>query len=259
MENEKTNRKEFFLGLILLPVFMGLFFYVLGVFHPTTIKFPRIIDIYIDFFKSFTDKSVLNAILNTLLYVIVSTLISIAIGVFLSFLLNLNKWVWASVEPTIDFLRSIPITFFIPAFAIILGVSSPIIIGVLAIIPSTLIILINVSYGLTQQNKKRLHHYKLLSGKTSRLSLFFKVTIYEILPFFVSGFKIALSYTIVIVTVLEYMKMGNKMGLGELVLNEMENLNYERVYSIIMIVGLIGYILNNTINLTFKKHISDER
>jgi ABC-type nitrate/sulfonate/bicarbonate transport system permease component len=49
------------------------------------------------------------------------------------------------------------------------------------------------------------------------------------------------------------------LGLGGLVSDEMDNLNYERIYSIIMIVGLIGYILNNTINLTFKKHITNER
>jgi len=87
------------------------------------------------------------------------------------------------------------------------------------------------------------------------LRSFFNVTVFEVFPFFISGFKIALSYSIVVVTVLEYMQMGNDVGLGRMVYNEMEQLNYSRVYSIIILVGLIGYALNlvlNKINLKYE-------
>jgi ABC-type nitrate/sulfonate/bicarbonate transport system permease component len=80
------------------------------------------------------------------------------------------------------------------------------------------------------------------------------VTFFEVLPYFIAGFKISLSYAIVIVTVLEYMQMGNETGLGTLVYNEMEQLNYKRVYSIIIIVGLIGYILNQLIGRISQKY-----
>jgi len=251
----KTKINTFLIGLLLLPLLIGIFLFTLGLFSPETIGFPSIKDIYIDFVKSFFDKYVINAILVTSKYVLISTVISIFIGVILSFLLNINKYVWASFEPFIDFLRSIPVTFFIPAFAVILGVSSPNIIWILAVIPSSLIILVNVSYGLTQQNANRLHQYQLLSGNKSRFKLFYKITIFEILPFFITGFKIALSYAIVIVTVLEYMNMGSQIGLGTLVSDEMEQLNYERVYSIIMIVGLIGFVLNKIIDKISEKYV----
>jgi ABC-type nitrate/sulfonate/bicarbonate transport system permease component len=51
------------------------------------------------------------------------------------------------------------------------------------------------------------------------------------------------------------MQMGNDVGLGRLVYNEMEQLNYSRVYSIIIMVGHIGYVLNlllNKINLKYE-------
>ncbi|PIE99385.1 MAG: hypothetical protein CR961_00740, partial [Polaribacter sp.] len=137
-------------------------------------------------------------------------------------------------------------TFFIPAFAVILGVSSANINWVLAVIPGTLILLVNISYGVKHQNLNRLHQYYLMSGKQSKISAFRKVTSFEIIPYFIAGFKIALSYIIVIVTVMEYMQMGNKTGLGTLVYTEMEQLNYKRVYSVIIIVGLIGYVLNQS-------------
>jgi ABC-type nitrate/sulfonate/bicarbonate transport system permease component len=50
------------------------------------------------------------------------------------------------------------------------------------------------------------------------------------------------------------MQMGNETGLGTLVYNEMEQLNYKRVYSIIIIVGLIGYILNQLIGRISQKY-----
>jgi ABC-type nitrate/sulfonate/bicarbonate transport system permease component len=257
MRKRSKQLKPFFAGLIMIPIMMAVLFSVLTFFTPPTIKFPTVLAIYSDFIGSFSDQSVRNAILSTGEYVLISSVVSIFCGVLLSFLLNVNKRVWKVAEPFIDFLRSIPITFFIPAFAVILGVSSPTIVWLLAVIPSTLIILVNVSYGIREQNISRLHHYQLLSGKKSATSSFFKVTVYEVLPAFISGFKIALSYSIVIVTVLEYMQMGNQIGLGGLVYDEMEHLNYKRVYSIIMMVGLIGYAFNLVIDKLFTKYYSN--
>ncbi|QMU65109.1 MAG: ABC transporter permease subunit [Flavobacteriaceae bacterium] len=247
-QSKKNNFKSALVGILFLPILIGLFFTILRFFSPSTIKFPTVIEIYQDFISSLFDMEVLKALLSTSKYVIISVFVSIIFGVTLSFILNLNKKVWSAIEPTVDFLRSVPITFFIPAFAVILGVSSPNIIWILAVIPSALIIIVNVAYGIKELEKSdkqnRLHQYQLLSGKKGKWESFIKVKIYEILPHFMSGFKVALSYAIVIVTVLEFMQMGNEIGLGRLVYDEMEQLNYERVYSIIIIVGLIGYLLN---------------
>lgn len=190
--------------------------------------------------------------------VIISTLISIFTGVFLSLVLTANKNLWKIFEPTVDLFRSIPVTFFIPAFALILGVSSPNIIWILTIIPCSLIIVINVTAGITQQNKARLHHFYLLSRNKNRFYSFFKITVFEVLPFLVSGIKIILSYSIVVVTVLEYMKMGSQIGLGNLVSDKMDLYDYKRVYSIILIVGLIGYIVNKSVNVIFNKRLNYE-
>lgn len=247
-QSNRNNIKSVLIGILFLPILLALFFAILRFFSPSTIKFPTVIEIYKDFTSSLVDIVVLKALISTAKYVLISVIASILIGVSLSFIFNLNKKVWSAVEPTVDFLRSVPITFFIPAFAVILGISSPNIIWILAVIPSALIIIVNVASGIKELEKtdkqNRLHQYQLLSGNKGKWKSFRKVKIYEILPHFMSGFKVALSYAIVIVTVLEYMQMGNEIGLGRLVYDEMEQLNYDRVYSIIIIVGLIGYALN---------------
>jgi ABC-type nitrate/sulfonate/bicarbonate transport system permease component len=254
MKQYNPKIKIFFLGLFVLPLFLAVLFSLLKLFSPAILKFPNVIEIYSDFFISLSDNSVLKAILSTARLILISSFVSVILGILFSFLLNLNKWIWSIFEPTLDFLRSIPVTFFIPAFAIILGISSPNIIWILAVIPSSLIIIVNVLHGIKQQNLNRLHQYYLISGKKSKISAFIKVTFFEVLPYFIAGFKISLSYAIVIVTVLEYMQMGNETGLGTLVYNEMEQLNYKRVYSIIIIVGLIGYILNQLIDKISQKY-----
>ena len=254
MKQSNPKFTNFILGMLMLPIILAILLSLLKLFSPAVINFPNVLEIFSDFFTSISDKKVLKAILSTSKLVIISSIVSVIFGIILSFLLNLNERIFSIFEPTLDFLRSIPVTFFIPAFAVILGISSPNIVWILAVIPSTLIIIVNISYGVKQQNQNRLHHYYLISGKTSKIAGFRKVTFFEILPYFIAGFKIALSYAIVIVTVLEYMQMGNETGLGTLVYNEMEQLNYKRVYSIIIIVGLIGYILNQLIDKTSKKY-----
>lgn len=237
------------LGFIIIALF------TIGKLSPSGLQFPSPFEVFTDFFKAFIDKNVIKAMLNTIYYVFISISLSVIIGVILSFLLHINKRVWKAFTPTIDFLRSIPVTFFIPAFALLLGVSSPNIIWILTVIPSTLVILVNVSTGISRQNKSRIHQYILYSGSSNKMKIFRKITIYEVIPYLISGIKIALSYAIVIVTVLEYMRMGNHIGLGTLVTEEMEQLNYPRVYSVILIVGFLGYFFNKIferISLKFK-------
>lgn len=262
MDRFKNNIKSAFFGILLLPILLATFFSILRYFSPSTIKFPTVSEIYSDFIISLVDLEVLKAIFSTAKNVFISVIASIFLGTILSFILNINKKLWTLVEPTVDFLRSVPITFFIPAFAIILGNFSPNIIWILAVIPSTLIVLVNVAYGIKELEKddkqSRLHNYQLLSGNKGRWNLFRKVKIYEILPHFISGFKIALSYAIVIVTVLEYMMMGDEIGLGRLVNDEMDKPNYVRVYSLIIIVGLIGYIFNILIDKLTKSFLKYE-
>lgn len=218
--------------------------FAIGWVSPKGLEFPSPWEVFVDFFKAFIDKNVIKAMLYTIYYIFISITLSVIIGVTLGFLLHIDKRIWKAFTPTIDFLRSIPVTFFIPAFALLLGVSSPNIIWILTIIPSTLVVLVNISAGISQQNKSRIHQYILYSGSSNKIKIFKKITIYEVIPYLISGIKIALSYAIVIVTVLEYMRMGNHTGLGTLVTEEMEQLNYPRVYSVILIVGFLGYFFN---------------
>jgi ABC-type nitrate/sulfonate/bicarbonate transport system permease component len=242
----------FALGFLVLPVFLFLLGVVLNLFAPEELKFPTPSVIFGEVINTLREAKVWKILGNTLLNVTIALLVAFFFGVFFGIVLGRSNRAWNLSQPTLDFFRSIPVTFLIPASALLLGVTSQSMIWVLASYPCMLIMILNVRAGLTKQESERVLSYSIISGNSSPIKRFFRVTIYEILPDVSTGFRIALSYSIVIVTVLEYMNIGNNgsnPGIGKLISEEAENTSYARVYSLIFIIGLIGFLLNKTVEV----------
>jgi ABC-type nitrate/sulfonate/bicarbonate transport system permease component len=246
LQNPKTS---FSLGFLVLPVFLVALCALANLFAPASLQFPKPQIIFLDIFKSLGDGNVLSALGNTLINLSKSLALSLSLGVIVGLFLGVNKSIWNLSQPTVDFFRSIPVTFLIPAAALLMGVTSSNIVWLLAAYPCLLIIIFNVRSGISRQEPERIHSFYIISGSTNLIKRFFKVTIYEILPDIFSGFRIALSYCIVIVTVLEYMRIGNKTGIGGLINDELQNLNYARVYGLTFIIGILGFLLNKAVEL----------
>jgi ABC-type nitrate/sulfonate/bicarbonate transport system permease component len=246
------------LGFLLLPIVL-IFLCVIGnIFAPATLQFPKPLLIFQEVIKSFCEHSVLYPLANTLFSLLKVLALSLFLGIAVGLFLGLNERIWNLSQPTIDFFRSIPVTFLIPAVALLIGVTSENIIWILATYPSSLIIIFNIRAGVSNLEKpeyERLHSFYIISGTTNVLSRFFNVTFYEILPYLFTGFRIALSYSIVIITVLEYMRLGNSLGIGGLINDELQNLDYVHVYALIFIIGILGYLLNKIVELLQNKFI----
>lgn len=245
----KNQKSTMFLGFILLPVFLIVLCVLANLFAPATLQFPNPLLIFQDIFNSLTEQEVLSSLGNTLISLSKAVTISLLLGVLIGLFLGLNNSVWNFSQPTIDFFRSIPVTFLIPAAALLIGSTSENIVWILATYPCLLIMIFNVRTGIIKQELERVHSFYIITGSKKLLQRFFKVTFYEILPDIFSGFRISLSYCIVIVTVLEYMRLGNSTGIGGLINDELQNQNYVRVYALTFIVGVLGYLLNKIIEL----------
>lgn len=181
-----------------------------------------------------------------------ASILSVSFGVVLGFILGYSISSWRLSQPTIDFFRSIPVTFLIPSATLLVGVTSPNIVWMLATYPCVLIMVLNVRAGLSKQETERMFSFSIISGSLNPIKRFFKVTLREILPDISTGFRISLSYCIVIVTVLEYASLGNNgsnPGIGKLVSEEAEKLNYPMVYALIFLIGFIGFALNKIIEI----------
>lgn len=241
------------LGFLLLPAMLISLSKLVNLFAPETLRFPEPIKIYNAIFSVLTEETCLEALTQTFIALSKAMTISLVLGIGIGLFLGLNRKIWSLSQPTIDFFRSIPVTFLIPAAALLIGSTSPKIIWVLATYPCLLIIIFSVRTGIIKQEPERVHSFYIICGSSNLIQRFFKVTIYEILPDIFSGFRIALSYCLVIVTVLEYMRLGNITGLGGLINDELQNMNYDRVYALTFVIGFLGFILNKTIEYLQQK------
>ncbi|MDP1764106.1 MAG: hypothetical protein Q8L07_09495 [Sediminibacterium sp.] len=242
----------FVLGFLVLPAFLIFLCIVVNLFAPVSLNFPKPQLIFSDLAKSLTEQKVLLALTNTFKNVFTALILSFLSGIFAGILLGHSRKVWNLSQPTIDFFRSIPVTFLIPVTALLIGVTSSNIVWILAAYPCMLIMILNVRAGLSKQETERVLAYSIISGSTNPVKKFFRVTLFEILPDVSTGFRIALSYCIVIVTVLEYMNIGNNgsnPGIGKLISEEAELLHYPRVYALIFLIGFIGFLLNKAVEL----------
>lgn len=234
------------IGFFLLPFILWFLILILNFFAPEDLNYPSVIEIISKFKESLFDSSVRNALAQTAVQVFKAISIALFFGTILGFILGFSRRTWTISQPTIDFFRSIPVTFLIPAFSLVFGSTSNKLIFVLATYPSLLIILVSIRYGITKQEPERILSFQIISGSGSKIKRFFRVTLFEILPDLSSGLRIALSYCIIVVTILEYLKLGSdkNVGIGGLIADEMGGNNYATVLALIILVGLLGYILN---------------
>lgn len=247
----KSNKRSLW-GIVILA---GVLLLVYGIFfgwvklQPTNqTKMPSVCDIVGRFFTQLADLKVLKALGITLLRLLLSLIFAVIFGLLLGFAFG-NKKPWAYTQPTVDFLRSIPVTFFIPILAIVLLSSNTINIYLLTIYPTSLLIMFGVRTGIQKQDLERFHFFDVIASKQQRPDHYrkerIKLILFEALPDICSGFRVALSYGLVVITVLEYMHIGQSViGLGELLESEVTNHDKTNIFAIVLLIGTIGFLLN---------------
>ena len=103
------------------------------------------------------------------------------------------------------------------------------------------IIIVNSAYGVMQAPKKRLQMAK--SFRANRWKIFHDIVIWEAIPQTVVGMRIALS-TALIVVIISEMFIGTQYGIGQRLYDAYSKSLVEELYSMILIIGSIGYLAN---------------
>jgi ABC-type nitrate/sulfonate/bicarbonate transport system permease component len=241
-------------GIVILVAVLGFLYELicLGVYlQPyNQTEMPSFMQVAVRFFAQFSVLGVLKALLVSLRTLGISLLFALVSGLFLGFLFGSKKH-WAYTQPTVDFLRSIPVTFLIPVLAILYGSGTVLNIYLLTIYPTSLMIMFGVRTGIIKRNTERLHFFTVISSKAMQPLRYrvekTKLLFFETLPDIFSGFRVALSYGLVIVTVLEYMHIGvseEAYGIGTLLDRETTNHETVNIFALILLIGVIGFLLN---------------
>jgi len=176
--------------------------------------------------------------------------LAILFGIPLGILLGINKRIYQSVELLLDFFRSIPVTTLFPLFILFYGISAKTIIA-MVLVACVFVIVLNTAYGVFYTKASHVSYLKSLGA--SKFQLFTNVILPSSLPFIFVGLRVSVSFALIVVIVAE-MFIGSNYGLGTRVYESYETYLITDVYSIILFVGLIGYLLNKIFS-TLEKRI----
>ncbi len=196
--------------------------------------------VLLQLWTDFATGQILPHVAATLLRVTVGCGLGISLGIFLGLVLGYWPTAYACCEALIDFFRSIPIACLFPLFLVILGIGDKAKIGTAAW-ASTFIVLLSTVYGVRHANPTRILVAKSL--RANELQLFTKILLPEALPHIMVGCRTATSLGLVVVLVTE-MFMGTETGLGREIYDASIVYRTPKLYSGILVTGLLGYCLN---------------
>lgn len=213
---------------------------------------PSSKEILFSLFKIIQTNKFWIDLLSSLERVSIGLILACIVGIPLGIFISSSKYVKLVVEPTIDFLRSIPITSLYPVFVLTLGINNQGKIGMI-FLGCVLIIILNTIIGFENKSKQR-HLISKLYG-ASKSYIFFKIIIPEALPNIATGIRVSIGYALIISTLTE-MFMGAKNGIGQSLMESYSIYNLSNMYGYIIILGCIGYLLNILVS-NFENKISE--
>ncbi len=173
------------------------------------------------------------------------------VGVFAGTMLGSFRPLYQTLRLPMDFIRSIPATALFPLFIVLFGLGDIVKIFVAAW-AACLIVVINTLYGF-----QNISHTRQLMGKLKKFSFLKNIRLIIIpstLPYIAAGVRISLSFALIVELVAE-MFLGSENGLGHRIFAASSVLAMEEVYTSILLIGLLGYILNSLMLLIEHKII----
>jgi len=226
---------------ILIPVILICFWQTISYFKLVSPLFvPQPYEVLVDLFQSLVYGSMLIDTGYTLYRVLVGFSIAAVIGVPLGLLMGYSSRIYNALEFTVEFFRGIPTTALFPLFLLVFGIGDEAKFAVTAW-GAGLVILINSMYGVHLGKELRVRVAKTM--KVKGFELFSKVIFPEALPQIFSGFRVAISLSLIIVIVTE-MFIGTNAGLGKRIIDAQLVYQTADMYASILMTGTIGFILN---------------
>jgi NitT/TauT family transport system permease protein len=166
---------------------------------------------------------------------LIAALLAVTFGVILGFF----PFAYSLLETLIEFLRPMPSVAIIPVAILLLGIGDAMIVAV-TVYASMWPILVNTIEGV-----RNIDPLLVQTGRTfglGRWRLLRRVILPGAAPYIVTGLRISLAITLILVTTAEMIAGGK--GLGFFILDEERSLRNSNIYAVIILVSLLVYLLN---------------
>jgi len=224
--------KSFAYGFLLLHAlwFLGTYFV-----NERLIPSPFIVyaNIDIEFWLS-----MIQHIIHSLWRLLLAMSISVILGLILGLLMSQSKIVGKLLNPFIYFTYPIPKMAFLPVTMVLLGLGNPTIITMIILIVVFQII-INVRDGINSIPEE--NYQTLLVLGANKWQLFKDVTLPAALSQILSSTRVALGTAIAILFITE--ANGTRYGLGHFIMNASNTLNYVDMFSGIVVLSILAFLL----------------
>jgi NitT/TauT family transport system permease protein len=208
-----------------------------------TLFLPAPIDVARALRASIADGTLLVHAGATLRRAAIGFVVSLAIGLPAGLLIGRVPLAARLLEPTIDFLRSIPPTALLPLLILIfaLGDGSKLAVVVYG---CSLVILVNAAYGARHVKSLRLASARVLGLVPTQRFLW--IVLPESAPQIFAGMRVSLALALVLVVVSE-MFGGTRTGLGAVIIDASNRYDMPACYAAILLTGIIGYFLSRSL------------
>lgn len=167
-------------------------------------------------------------------------ILSIILGVPFGVLMGKSKVFHRLFIFPIEFLRATPPIALFPIFILVLGIGEASKVAV-PFYGCFFIMVINTIYGVSNVSEIRKRVGKTCGMGATRV--LFQIELMDALPQIVIGIRTSLSLALVLSIVVE-MLLGSQVGIGHMIYQGHITFNAEQMYSGIVLVGMMGYVLN---------------
>ena len=246
LNKKKFNFLNFFAPFIILAVIYLLLEIVIRVANIPRLVLPTPTAIIVETIKDFAH--IWPHLLISLRTIILGFLISIPLGMLLAAIFSQFKILVQATTPLLIFIIVTPMISLIPLLILWLGIVTNIRLYVV-ILQATPIIALNTLVGFTTIESEKLELMKSMGA--SKIGTFVKVIFPNALPQIFTGIKLGGIFSII--GAISADVVAQNEGLGNRIMIYASLLSIEQVYGIIIIIGLLGITLFNSITLIQSK------
>jgi ABC-type nitrate/sulfonate/bicarbonate transport system permease component len=160
-----------------------------------------------------------------------------AIGGILGLLLGLNPYVWAAVEPWVEFFRALPSIVLVPLVSIFMGVGT----GSRLTCATLVVVLLMLSSAATALRSTRSSYLRLgVAWRATPIQMLSAFYVPATLSHLIVALRAAIPLAL-IVTVAADMLIATDTGIGRILMDSLAIFDTKKLYAGVLVVGTLGY------------------
>jgi sulfonate transport system permease protein len=176
---------------------------------------------------------------NTVMRMLLGWLLASVVGIALGALIGASETARAWIAPTLEFVRPLPASAIMPLAISMLGLSSGMVLAVVAFGAMWPVLLATV-YGLASVHVRLREVAQAL--QLSRTAFVFKMGLPNAMPDILAGMRLSMTVSLIVAVVGEM--IASQSGLGQAILLAARAFRASELFAGIVLLGMIGFVSN---------------